>query len=49
MKESVIQKYTDATVDKVWNIYTKNMVPNNVVKKWCNEKKMTLSDDEKNK
>ena len=32
MKECVIPKDTNATVDEVWNFYTKKKVPNTVVR-----------------
>ena len=32
MKESLIPKYTDATFDEVWNVYTNKTVPNTLVK-----------------
>ena len=33
MKESVILKNTNVTIDEVWYVYTKNTVPNPAVRK----------------
>ena len=39
VKESVITEDTNAEVDEVWSVYTKNTVPNHGVRKKSDRKK----------